>query len=252
MSAPIKTRLKSSVEIKEISNQLFNIIRDKFINGKRTNEFYVEVNIDFLQVGHGFRPFGKNGPNDFIDFTLSVCGTKVSGLGKYDASDILNNLKKSLVDNNHQDVIECEDKDIFLTYGNFIPDMVLPLKYRYYSKPCKEFDELNKLLKKRCGKELGYKDLYRVDLFGKRGSYSESGSQYLFCYDAKYCTKAIKWVKDNYKDKQKLTFEVTTIDDIDTDYSVRYETECYGSRLVTLHFNLKTEGGKERGNYTIY
>lgn len=86
------------------------------------------------------------------------------------------------------------------------------------------------------------RNAFCVKLFGKRGYYSESGErQYLpNCY---WVTKQLaKILSEN--DSKVVSVETRTYDEIDTDYSRRYETECYGTK--TTDITIKFENGVEK------
>lgn len=101
----------------------------------------------------------------------------------------------------------------------------------YENHPCKEFNELNDYLYGRFHKRLGMHDLYKVRLFGKRGQYDESGDKSYLCHRPLAC-KNMKFTLEHETKGNSLGF--ATDDDIDTDYSRRYETECYGCRTRTI------------------
>ncbi|MDD6552162.1 MAG: hypothetical protein PUF37_01045 [Prevotellaceae bacterium] len=95
---------------------------------------------------------------------------------------------------------------------------------------CTEFVELKKYLLERFSFKIQQKDLYRVRLFGKRGYYDESGDKTYLCYLPKACAYLLQLLKSAKGSRIKLYFD----DDIDTDDSIMYETECYGRRKVSF------------------
>lgn len=183
----------------------------------------VECELNVWVCGHGFRPFGANYPNDFIDLTLEVGRKKWSGLGRADLSQIGKEIEK-WAKGLGADIENCT---LNFTYDMLHSDGEFPKTLRFFTEGCEEFKELQHLVM-RDGINLNPKDLYRVRLFGKRGVYDESGSRSYLAYNPTECKKLIELVKHN-------NVKVKTIDDVeDLDLSIRYETECYGARLVTL------------------
>ena len=176
--APTKTRNKSKQEIEKIVNNLIKAIK-KAADGQKDKDV-CEVKVEVSQIGHGARPFGNYLPNDYIDFEIKVVGEynhteyKESGLGKYDINDIANGLK-------NVKGYEIENADLYFSYGNFTPDMVFPSYFRKFKKPCKEFNQLTKLVAKKYGIELKVTTLKIYDKY--------------MAYDSNACQKEIDYIK---------------------------------------------------------
>ena len=155
--APTKYSTKTSEEIKDIVKNLIKAI------GKSTKEQSEndasEVKVEVIQVGHGFRPFGDHGEGSYIDFTIKISGEynvpifKAEGLGSRDLNKVADHLR---TDAKGYDV---EEGDLFFSYGNFTPDMTFPTYFRKFKRPCKEYNALKSLLKRKCGMELKMADL---------------------------------------------------------------------------------------------
>ena len=152
MVAPRKLRTLERGQAKKVALELQKAIKKvaKEQNGKDV----VEVKLSLYEVGHGVRPFGNNEPNDYIDFQLGVGDYKTIPLGKYDLQDIANELRKTKG-------FEIQDEGVFFGFGNFVPDMEFPAWFRKFGKPCEEFKELKKLVKKKYGIALEKDTLYR-------------------------------------------------------------------------------------------
>lgn len=187
-----------------------------------------ECNVSVNVCGHGLRPFGDYGTGAYRDLIISVNGKEWKGLGACDVSVIGKNLSKLAGANG----IETEVKELYYGYGSFTPDEVFPCVYRSYGKPCKAFSELQKTVLKKCGMDLEIKDLYRVRLFGKRGQYDEVGKRSYTAYNEEESQKLLDLVKSF--GRKQITCELSKNDDIETEYSQYYETECYGSRERTI------------------
>lgn len=111
-------------------------------------------------------------------------------------------------------------------------------------KTCKEFAALNRTLSRHSGKTLDPFQLYNVRLTGKRGRYGESGQPEYGMHNAEACAEALSWIRKHKTAADKLSWVVADYDDIDTEYSIKYETECYGVRHKELNITLTTPKGK--------
>lgn len=155
--APTKYSTKTNEEIKKIVNDLIKAI------GKSTKEQSAndasEVKVEVVQVGHGFRPFGNHSEGSYIDFTIEIKDVynvptfKVEGLGRQDLNKVADHLRTDVKG------YDVEDGDLFFYYGNFTPDMTFPTYFRKFKRPCKEYNALKSLLKRKCGMELKMADL---------------------------------------------------------------------------------------------
>ena len=155
--APTKYSTKTNEEIKKIVNDLIKAIR-KSTKEQSANDAS-EVKVEVVQVGHGFRPFGDHAEGSYIDFTIQIKGEynipiyKAEGLGRRDLNKVADHLRTDVKG------YDVEDGDLFFSYGNFIPDMTFPTYFRKFKKPCKEYNTLKSLLKRKCGMELKLTDL---------------------------------------------------------------------------------------------
>lgn len=155
--APTKYSTKTNEEIKKIVNDLIKAIR-KSTKEQSANDAS-EVKVEVLQMGHGFRPFGDHGEGSYIDFTIQINGEynvpafKVDGLGRQDLNKVADHLRKDVKG------YDVEEGDLFFSYGNFTPDMTFPTYFRKFKRPCKEYNALKSLLKRKCGMELKMSDL---------------------------------------------------------------------------------------------
>lgn len=100
----------------------------------------------------------------------------------------------------------------------------------FENHPCKEFNDLNSYLSEHYRMSLGDHDLYRIALFGKRGRYSETGDKHYLCHYPTACRDILKQLERQEPKSIGFCFD----DDIDTNNSIRYETECYGCRTKCL------------------
>ena len=203
MVAPKKLKTKTRDENLTISGDIIKAIkksiREQKIEGVNK---VLEVKVEVFQVGHGARPFGTHFPNDYIDFTIRTDGYKVEGLGLYDLSTIGNLIKKAL-----SDKVSIEMGDLFFSYGNFTPDMEFPTWFRVFTKPCKEFVQLAKLVKGKYGIELKVDTLYRNATNGK----------IFIAYYPQLCSREIDLIKSY--GRTKTTCEI--INDNGTELYIR-------------------------------
>lgn len=211
MAAPFKrTRVK---QISEIAAEVIAAIK-KELKAKSGN--VKEVDVEVYVYGHGARPFGSYLPNDYRDVTIRVGKNHWDGLDNYDVPVLKHELEKYV-----------KEFDNVVRDGVFFSED-FPKTFRMFGKPCKEFKQLAKLVEKKYGIVLKVDDLYNVRLFGKSGRYGESGEREYAAFSETLCLFYINEIKSFGRKKTKAT--ITNMDDIDTDYSARYLTECYGYR----------------------
>lgn len=219
MAAPFKrTR---TMKITEIANEVISAVKNEI--SKKTDDVR-ETKVEVILCGHGARPFGNYLPYDYRDVKIKVGKQEWGGLDDYDVRMLKNELNKHVGE--FDNVVT---EDVFFSYGNFTPDIPeFPTKFRMLMKPCKEFVELTKLVERKYGVRLKVDDLYKVRLFGKSGRYGESGERYYTAFNPKACIDIIDYIKAF--GGANTEFSIHNYDDIDTDYSARHLTECYGFR----------------------
>ena len=219
MAAPFKrTRTK---KISEIAAEVVAAIKKEM---KTKSGNVKEVEVEVCLYGHGARPFGSYLPNDYRDVSIKVGKNHWDGLDNYDVSALKYELNKHV-----KEFDNVATEGVFFSYGNFTADVEdFPKTFRMFGKPCKEFKTLAKLVEKKYGITLKVDDLYNVRLFGKSGRYGESGEREYAAFSESLCLSYINEIKSFGRKKTKAT--ITNMDDIDTDYSARYLTECYGYR----------------------
>lgn len=155
--APTKYSTKTDEEMKKIISDLIKAIR-KSTKEQSANDAS-EVKVEVFQMGHGIRPFGNHAEGSYIDFTIQINGEynvptfKAEGLGRQDLNKVADHLRKDVKG------YDIEEGDLFFSYGNFTPDMTFPTYFRKFKRPCKEYNALKSLLKRKCGMELKMADL---------------------------------------------------------------------------------------------
>ena len=224
MAAPFKrTRTKKVSEIaQEVIAEVKNLLRTQEGDIK-------EVSVEVHLVGHGARPFGQHFPNDYRDITIKVGKSKWDGLDDYDVRSL-----KYALDRYVSEFDGVERKDVFFGWGNFTPDIEgFPCAFRSFGKPCRAFTTLSKLVAKKYGITLKVSDLYSVRLFGKRGVYDESGERVYLAFRNSACQSLIDGIKAWGRKRTKAS--IVNNDNVEgLEYSIRYETECYGTRTRTI------------------
>lgn len=223
MGAKVIYRSKDkNVDVKQIANEIKEYIAN-YVSAESVRRNVVECKLEVCAHGHGIRPFGMSEPNDYIDLSITFNCKEWRALGSCDVLNIANEIErwaKTLP-------VDVEKTNLNYTFDPFHSDGEFPTYLRFFNEGCKEFSELRDVVK-RYGINLGVRDLYNVRLFGKRGRYGESGERDYIAYNPNECKKLLDRAK-------KWCVEVKTLDDIENlDESVRYETECYGYRKVTL------------------
>lgn len=120
-----------------------------------------------------------------------------------------------------------------------------------FAKPCKEFNELNKLFKKCGSKTLGDLDVFSVEICGKRSSYSDYGKYHYLCHNPKMCLSIIDYIKTNKGRNGVVRVEVRDYldhgDDCDYRIAQYQESEWYGKRGNNLILTIKA--GKQKKEY---
>ncbi len=140
-------------------------------------------------------------------------------------------------------------------WGMVTESETIPLGIALLTAPCQDFVTLAKTLEKACGLTVNPTDLYSVSVVGKRGrDYRESGQKNFFAYDIGKCKKVIDWIRENKKAGNILRASIESlIDAEDRDYSIRHETESYGTKHQYLLLTLFTNGGKKKKEFpTLY
>lgn len=227
MAAPFKRTNKKSIN--EIAAEVIAAIK-KELKSKKEN--INEVKVEVCLYGHGARPFGSYLPNDYRDVTIKVGKNHWDGLTDWDVNRLKYELNKFV-----SEFDEVATDGIFFSYGNFTADVEdFPTTFRMFGKPCKEFKALAKLVEKKYGINIKVTDLYNVRLFGKSGRYGESGNREYAAFNSDMCNSYINEIKSF--GRKKTNARITNMDDIDTDYSARYLTECYGSRKRGIEIRL--------------
>lgn len=223
MAAPFKRT--NTLKPSELASQILAEV-SKQLEGQTKN--VKEVQVEVLLIGHGARPFGNYLPNDYRDINIRVGSAVWCGLDDMDVARL-----KILLTSAMEHFDDVETKDIFFSYGNFTPDVdAFPTTFRMLGKPCKPFKELAKIVERKYGITIKPTDLYEVRLFGKSGRYDESGARSYTAFDESKCNRLIESIKSF--GRKRTTCAIVNNDYIDTDYSERYLTECYGNRYRTL------------------
>lgn len=221
MAPVIYTSKEKGFDINKVIEEVKKAITDS-VAVSSNNENVVETELKISVHGHGMRPFGKNDPQDYIDLSIAFGRTEWQGLGSSDIRKIGNALEtwaKGLG-------ADVELTTLNYTFDPFHSDGEFPSHIRFFTEGCKEFKQLRDLVMAD-GIDLKLRTLYNVRLFGKRGEYGESGKRDYIAYNPNECKRLIAIAK-------KSNVVVKTLDDIDLEDSIRYETECYGYRKVTL------------------
>lgn len=255
MSGYVKMSCKPMHDFMNDVNNIMNKIKQMFAEDK--NAQCKEVKIGLLVCGHGAHPFGAAAlPTDYIDFSIQIGKESYTGYGSYDIEHLyrhihnrLENLKKT---DKRYATLSFESKEIYPYCGannvrisNTIPTI------KMLAEPCKEFGQLNKMLVKYANKTINPLEWYRTDLCGKRGTYNESGTPTYNCFDTRCCQQIIDYIRKHKSSKDKLTFNINANDDIDTEYSIKYETECYGRRYMSLTIDITTPTGRNKAHFAF-
>ena len=176
---------------------------------------------------------------------FSVCREEIfDGIAKSDAKGFFRKFKDALKE------MGCDVKtdEVYTAQVYWMPAYEQVTEITYLAEPCKEFKDLAKYVAKHAGVTLDPKELYSVDMFGKRGRLdSETGSRFYFCHDATRCGSMLKYLRENRKGKDTLYIRPHMEEYCeDRDISIRLETECYGYKKCIIDVKVSTPGGKTK------
>lgn len=237
--APIKRTTKNNDEIKDIAVKLSDFILTRL---EKDSNGISECKIEVYSVGHGGRPFGQHLAGAYIDFRISVGrNMEFDGLGLRDAASVGNLVARLMKEHD----VEVKKEGVYVGYGNFTPDFEFPVIFRKFCTPCRSFLKLSEIFKRSGAGELPFKEWYSVNTSGKRGTYSESGERRYYCYDEQLCANILAWLKQKKTSRDTVEFKIVHNEDTeDRNYSMYYETECYGSVDNNLEITIKTQTGR--------
>jgi uncharacterized protein CbrC (UPF0167 family) len=144
-------------------------------------------------------------------------------------------------------------KVFYDTYGDgyWCDKQTIFRRLEIFNKPCKEFKELNKTIKKCGAKEIGEFDVFSVGICGKRSSHGDYGKYYYLCYQPNMCLSIIDYIKSNKGRNGIVKVEVRDYldhgDDCDYRIAQYQESEWYGKRGNNLILSIKK--GKNKKDY---
>lgn len=253
MSAPVKGYCIEDKKLREYAETIISDVKNAL---KKADGNVREVEVFSTSVGHGFRPFGNHVDGDYIDYRMKVCGKEYNGLGKYDIINLFKYLLSAVQNLSTEKgfaSVKSVTDEVDFSENWYHPNYCKVIRsIRMLGKPCKEFVALNKYLVKYGCDEMKQDQYYYVDLFGKRGQYDESGTRAYLCFRDKVCERMLAELRKKKSSRDTIKCESKTIDDIDTEYSIRYETECYGQRVVMPQIIVSTPSGKQKGVVSWY
>ena len=118
-----------------------------------------------------------------------------------------------------------------------------------YGKPCKEFNELNRLFVKLGEMKLDETFVFSVGICGKRSTYDDSGKYRYLCHCPKKCQAIIDFIKDNKGRNGEITRHIKSFVDKGDEEEYRIaqyrESEWYGTRGYNLTIEIKNGKGKK-------
>lgn len=236
-----------------LAKEMMTKIKKYISQNKQEN--YISIVMNYGQNGYGIRPFGT-GCEDrqrkkecLVTYTMGIDGLEV----KYEFMNqsALGSLSKKLVEElkkQYEDVIiNMKSIGENWNYTDVIDNIAI-------INPCKEFTKLQKLILKKTGYELKPLDLYRVRTSGKRGAYYEDvrDRNYL-SVDPQKCSRELENLTKFFKPRRECKCKIVHHSDTsDRNYSMYYETECYGSKETALEITQSTSTGRSTEKYTIY
>lgn len=224
---------------------LFNEVEKQLKQGS-------ELNLDVLSCGHGNRPFGSNpDPESWIDYSITINNKKIIecltfGELKLEIENFYKEFDKKKDKRKYNKTLFCESNSKSLDWsGNHT--LLFPTKIIWLNDIPKEFYTLQKHIFRYTINQflIQPNNFYEVKLFGKRGHYDESGNRVYFMLDPKLCNYYIQWIREHRSSRDILDVSIEKYDYLDDlDYSIEYETECYGTRKVELSIKVLTPARK--------
>jgi hypothetical protein len=165
--------------------------------------------------------------------------------------DFIDMLKRALADSGvsgkvHYD--ECGD-------GYWCPKTYYFKGIRVYGEVCKEFINLNKLLKKYGNKTIEEHSVFYVDVCGKRSSWSDTGRKLFLDYAPKMCARIIDYINHNRLRGWKVAISTDAFfshgDEMDYKVAQYQESEWYGTRGTMLVVDIKNSKGENKLHETF-
>lgn len=143
------------------------------------------------------------------------------------------------------------------TYGDgcWTPKQTIFRQVEIYAAPCKEFNNLNKLLKKYGNKTIEEHSVFYVDVCGKRSSWSDTGRKLFLDYAPKMCARIIDYINHNRLRGWKVAISTDDFfshgDEMDYKVAQYQESEWYGTRGTMLVVDIKNSKGENKLHETF-
>lgn len=212
----------------------------KNINSDAFN--YSNVDVELNQWSSGF---GRN--SKWCRTEVNICGDKVEFTDKELTDNDMIYLAKTALEQS-----KCKGEVLYDVCGD---GHWMPKEYRFngirvYGTPCKEFVALNKMLKKYGSKTIEEHNIFRVNVCGKRSSWSDTGHRYFLCYAPQICANIMDYIRHNKLRGWKVS--INTQDFFshgdETDYKIAQyqESEWYGQRGTKLIVNINNSKGEQK------
>ena len=217
----------------------------KNINGNVYN--YAKVDVELNQWSCGF---GRN--SKWCRTEVNICGDKVEFTDReLDDREFISLAKTALEQS------KCKGEVLYDVCGD---GYWCPKEYRFkgirvYGEVCKEFNNLNKLLKKYGNKTIEEHSVFYVDVCGKRSSWSDTGRKLFLDYAPKMCTRIIDYINRNRLRGWKVAISTDDFfshgDEMDYKVAQYQESEWYGTRGTMLVVDIKNSKGENKLHETF-
>lgn len=217
----------------------------KNINGNVYN--YAKVDVELHQWSSGF---GRN--NKWCRTEVNICGDKVEFTDRELTDNDMIYLAKTALEQS-----KCKGEVLYDVCGD---GHWMPKEYRFngirvYGEVCKEFNNLNKLLKKYGNKTIEEHSVFYVDVCGKRSSWSDTGRKLFLDYAPKMCARIIDYINHNRLRGWKVAISTDDFfshgDEMDYKVAQYQESEWYGTRGTMLVVDIKNSKGENKLHETF-
>ena len=231
----------------KVAKLLAKAIKDASKNIKGNVYNYSKVSVELNQWSSGF---GRNSKWSYTEVVIGSDKVKFTDR-ELDDREFISLAKAALEQSKCKGEVlydECGD-------GYWMPKTYYFKGIRVYGEVCKEFNNLNKLLKKYGNKTIEEHSVFYVDVCGKRSSWSDTGRKLFLDYAPKMCARIIDYINHNRLRGWKVAISTDDFfshgDEMDYKVAQYQESEWYGTRGTMLVVDIKNSKGENKLHKTF-